>query len=351
MSSLSSGEVDDPLASSLHDDNRILRSPAINKSDSDQRLGSDHERWWEEQGAQAVVRWDTATPTSTGRHRRSVTHGWTAALIGAAKELNKVDENQLHCIACLLKGPDEHLSTGADAWVRVNEPDSDHCDGDLCSMVASRGLQGIVLSRTESAEQVQAIKARLRADVMIVALLQTAAGIENAAAIASAHGTRRLVFGSAGLGHELCIPGGAAALLYAGLRLVMASLAANLPGRIDGPSADLGDMVGLAEDLRHSISVGFTGKLCVHPHQLRMTNSALTPRSSKLAWARRVLAATHASAGSAVRVDGEMVDWQQIEVAQYIVSRAALFDLTDVGHRGPVVGPLRIPPHRGTAGP
>jgi citrate lyase beta subunit len=39
--------------------------------------------------------------------------------------------------------------------------------------------------------------------------------------------------------------GGAAALLYARSRLVMASFAAGLPGPIDRPTVDLDDMVGL----------------------------------------------------------------------------------------------------------
>ena len=173
----------------------------------------------------------------------------------------------------------KHLSGGGAAWVRVNGPDTDLCSGDLRAVVATPGLRGVVLSRTESAEQVQSVKAQLRAGVMVVALLETAAGIENAGAIAAAHGTSRLAFGSADLGRKLGIMGGAAALLYARSRLVMASCAAGIPGPIDGPSVDLDDIVGLGEDLRHSIGLGFAGKLCLHPRQLRMTNSAFNARA------------------------------------------------------------------------
>lgn len=75
-----------------HDDNRISPVVGRQQSDSDQRLGSDHERWWKSEVAKAIVRWNTATP-NTGRQRRSVTHGWTAALIGASMDSSKVDEN------------------------------------------------------------------------------------------------------------------------------------------------------------------------------------------------------------------------------------------------------------------
>jgi citrate lyase subunit beta / citryl-CoA lyase len=222
-----------------------------------------------------------------------------------------------------------HLSGGGNAWVRVNGSDTDLCSGDLRAVVAAPGLRGVVLPRTESADQVRAVKAHLRAGVAIVAMLETAAGIENADGIAAARGTLRLAFGSPGLGRELGIAGGAAALLYARSRLVMASCAAGLPGPIDGPSVDVDDIVGLGEDLRHSVGLGFTGKLCLHPRQLCMTNSAFAPAPSKLAWARRVLAATRASPTSVIRVDGEMVDWQHIDDARHIVARAALFDPAD----------------------
>jgi citrate lyase beta subunit len=133
----------------------------------------------------------------------------------------------------------------------------------------------------------------------------------------------------------------AAALLYARSRLVMASCAAGLPGPIDGPSVDPDDIVGLGADLRHSVTLGFTGKLCLHPRQLRMTNAAFAPAPSKLAWARRVLAATRRSSTSVARVDGEMVGWKHIDAAQHTVARAALFDPAEAGLGEPLACRLR----------
>jgi citrate lyase subunit beta/citryl-CoA lyase len=238
----------------------------------------------------------------------------------------------------------QHLCTGGSAWVQVNRPDSDLCRSDVRAIVRSSGLQGVILSRAESAEQVQAVKSQLRAGVMVIPLVQTAAGIENACALAAAQGTLRLAFGSRDLQDQLGIPGGAAALLYARSRLVMASSAAGLPGPIDGPSVDLDDIVGLGEDLRHSIGLGFTGKLCLHPQQLCMTNSAFAPTQSMLAWARRVLAATHTSPDSAVRVDSEIIDRWHIKAARYIVTQPARFHPAESAHGGPVGLPLRTRP-------
>jgi citrate lyase subunit beta/citryl-CoA lyase len=226
----------------------------------------------------------------------------------------------------------------------VNRPDSDLCRSDVRAVIRSSGLQGVVLPRTESAEQVQNVKSQLRAGVMVVPLVETAAGSENAGAIAAAHGTLRLAFGSANLGRELGIMGGAAALLYARSRLVMASFAAGLPGPIDGPTVDVDDIVSLGEDLRHSVALGFTGKLCMHSRQLRMTNSAFVSAQSMLAWARRVLAVSHGSPDPAVRVDGEIIDWRHIKAARHIRARPARFDPTDAAPGGLVGRPRRTRP-------
>ena len=257
-----------------------------------------------------------------------------------------VENKELACRAVT-----HHLFGGGNAWVRVNGSDTDLSGASIRAVAASPGLQGIVLSRTESVDQVEVLKAHLRADVMIVALLETAAGIENAGGIAAAHGILRLAFGSADLGRELGIMGEAAALLYARSRLVMASRAAGLPGPIDGPSIDLNDMVALDEDLRHSVGLGFTGKLCLHPRQLRMTNATFAPTPSALAWARRVLAATHGSAAPAVRVDGEIVDCQRIEAARCIVARAALFDPAEARPQRAVARALRAWSHHDDVSP
>jgi citrate lyase subunit beta / citryl-CoA lyase len=52
----------------------------------------------------------------------------------------------------------KHLSGGGNTWVRVNGSDTDLCSGDLRAVVAGPGLRGVVLARTESADQIGAVK-------------------------------------------------------------------------------------------------------------------------------------------------------------------------------------------------
>ncbi|OYX88273.1 MAG: CoA ester lyase, partial [Azorhizobium sp. 32-67-21] len=55
---------------------------------------------------------------------------------------------------------------------------------------------------------------------------------------------------------------------------------------------------------RHAASLGFGGKLAIHPRQVAPIRAGFRPSDDELAWAERV----HASGDGAARVDGAMVD-------------------------------------------
>jgi citrate lyase subunit beta/citryl-CoA lyase len=217
----------------------------------------------------------------------------------------------------------EYLTGTGRAWVRVNGTETAEWADDLAAVAAAPGLLGVLLPKSEAAEQVRATAARLPAGTAILALVETAAGIQNAPAVAAAPATARLAFGSADLCRELDITGDATALLYARSALVIASRAAGRPGPVDGPTVALDDAGVLRADLEHARSLGFTGKLCLHPRQVGPANSAFAPSEAELTWARRVVAVAGDSAGAAVRVDGEMIDRPRLAAARHILERAA----------------------------
>jgi citrate lyase subunit beta / citryl-CoA lyase len=215
-----------------------------------------------------------------------------------------------------------YLTGTGRAWVRVNGTDTAEWADDLTAVAAAPGLLGVLLPKSETAEQVRATAARLPAGTPILALVETSAGIQNAAALAAAPATARLAFGSADFCRELDIAGDATALLYARSALVIASRAAGRPGPVDGPTVALDDTEVLRTDLRHARSLGFTGKLCLHPRQVGLANSAFAPSEAELAWARRVISVAGDSSGAAVRVDGEMIDRPRLATARHILERA-----------------------------
>ncbi|MGV9361319.1 hypothetical protein [Amycolatopsis sp. NPDC003731] len=102
----------------------------------------------------------------------------------------------------------------------------------------------------------------------VVALIETALGVERAGELAAVPSVRRLAFGSVGL------------------------------------AAQLGVAPEDRDPFVYARSLGFGGKLCLHPRQLGPVRDGFALKEAERAWARRVLAA-----GDGVSaVDGRMVD-------------------------------------------
>lgn len=189
----------------------------------------------------------------------------------------------------------EALSNGMTAWVRVNGMETDYWADDLAALSKAPGLRGVMLAMTERPEQVTHTAMRLHAGTPVVALIESAVGIENATAIASAPGTFRLAFGVGDFRRDTGASDEPMALAYARSRLVIASRVGQLPGPIDGPSVGmLGD--DLLEACKVTASMGMTGKLCLLLEAADTINKGLSPSESEIRWAHELLSAHAAGA-------------------------------------------------------
>jgi citrate lyase subunit beta / citryl-CoA lyase len=189
----------------------------------------------------------------------------------------------------------EALATGASTWVRVNGPESEYWADDLAALSQAPRLQGIMLSMTETADQIAATASRLPGGTPIIALIESAMGIENAAMIATAPSTFRLAFGVGDFRRDTGTADTPAALAYARSRLVIASRVGGLPGPIDGPSVDAAERE-LLEASRLSREMGMTGKLCLAPAAAETINKGLSPSEAERQWATDLLAAHESGA-------------------------------------------------------
>ena len=81
----------------------------------------------------------------------------------------------------------------------------------------------------------------------------------------------------------------------AGVDAVIAARVAGLPAPIDGVSTVIHDADEVEELVRYARSLGFRGKLCVHPAQLAPTARGLAPTEDEITWAHQVLQAGKAS--------------------------------------------------------
>ncbi|HAM25974.1 MAG TPA: CoA ester lyase [Microbacteriaceae bacterium] len=185
----------------------------------------------------------------------------------------------------------EWLASGS-GWVRVNDATSDHWREDLAAVGASEGLRGVMLAKVESAEQIAGTAGLLPDGTRIVALIESARGLEAASEIARETATFRLAFGSGDFRRDTGVSDDPVALAYARSRLVVASAAAGLPGAIDGP-AITDSPAALTAAALHSRTMGLTGKLTLRGDHAALINDAMSPAAAELAWARRLVDEAH----------------------------------------------------------
>lgn len=100
-------------------------------------------------------------------------------------------------------------------------------------------------------------------------------------------------------------------------------LAASAFGRLalDAVHLDILDVEGLQEEARDAAAVGFDVTVCIHPSQIPVVRKAYRPSHEKLAWARRVLAASRSERG-AFAFEGQMVDSPVLTHAETMLRRA-----------------------------
>ncbi len=175
------------------------------------------------------------------------------------------------------------------AWVRINDHSTPWWERDVAALAGLPGLAGVVLAKTEAAEHVTETFDRLGGATPVLALVESALGIEESVAIARARGAFRLAFGSGDYRRDTGTSADDLAMAYPRSRLVVASRIGDLPGPIDGPTVSTSHPV-LREQSAVTVSLGLTGKLCLDPEQAPVINEVISPAPSDVAWAQAFLA-------------------------------------------------------------
>ncbi len=178
------------------------------------------------------------------------------------------------------------LSEGHDDWVRVNGFGTEWWAGDL-EMLTGTSVGGVMLAMVESVDHVTETAKRLP-NVPIVALVETARGLERITEIAAAKGTFRLAFGIGDFRRDTGFGDNPTTLAYARSRFTIAAKAAHLPSAIDGPTVG-SSALRLSEATAVSVEFGMTGKICLTPDQCPTVNEGLSPSVEEIGWAKEFL--------------------------------------------------------------
>lgn len=214
--------------------------------------------------------------------------------------------------------------------VRINGFDTPWGRADAEAFAEAK-IDALLIPKVSSPAGIGAVAA-LVPDLPLWAMMETAAGVLDAAAIAAHPRLQGMVMGTNDLARELGSRTRADRLpLQAGLGLCL--LAARAQGRIivDGVYNAFRDEAGLRAECEQGRDMGFDGKTLIHPDQLAIANAVFAPTMAELDLARRQIEAFDLAraAGQAVAVvDGKIVENLHIVTARALIARAGAIAAT-----------------------
>jgi citrate lyase beta subunit len=212
--------------------------------------------------------------------------------------------------------------------VRINSLDSPFWRDDLDAVLPAQP-DALLLPKATDAEGVAEVAHRLGESVPLIVLIESGRGLLNIAEIATAHpGVAGIAFGAEDFTTDigaLRTPGGDEVLMARATVVLHARV--NGHAALDTPFVDLHDLDGLRADARRALTLGFTGKLAIHPRQIEVLHEVFTPTADEIDRARRLIAAhdEQQAAGSGVfAFEGRLIDMPMVRAAERVLARARM---------------------------
>ena len=230
---------------------------------------------------------------------------------------------------------------GCETIVRINSIDTPYWQLDLDTVLPCKPNL-ILLPKTGSSADVLAADDYMTAleeklglapnTVGLMPLIETAMGVENAFAIASA--TKRvkaLFLGAEDLTADLQCKRTKEGreIEYARTRLVVAARAAGVDV-YDTPFTDVNDDEGIWTDARLAKALGFTGKASISPRHVEVINAVFSPTEKEIDYAYEVLDAIETAkrqGKGAIALHGKMIDAPIVARAQRTIDMAKALGL------------------------
>ena len=220
--------------------------------------------------------------------------------------------------------------------VRINSVDTAYWQKDLETIVPCKP-DFIMLPKSSCPEDIQTAADYLtlcekqqgieEGTIGMIALIETALGVENAFRIATASKRVKALFlGAEDLSADLRCKRTkeGAEILYARGRLVMAARAANIDA-YDTPFTDVEDDAGMLADAKFAKSLGFTGKAAINPRHVGVINEVFSPTEAEIAYAHEVMEAiaeAKAQGKGAIALHGKMIDAPIVARAEQTLAAA-----------------------------
>lgn len=208
--------------------------------------------------------------------------------------------------------------------VRLNGLDTEWGAADAAAF-AGLELEGLLLPKVNGPEDLDRLAAAAPGRPLW-AMMETCAGVLNAAAIAAHPALAGFVIGTNDLAREIgCRHRPDRLALMTALQTCLMAARARGLVCLDGVYNAFKDEQGLTWECEQGRDLGFDGKTLIHPAQIEIANACFGPGEEELALARRQIAAFEEAQaqglGIAV-VDGRIVENLHIVTARQTLARA-----------------------------
>ena len=230
---------------------------------------------------------------------------------------------------------------GCETIVRINSIDTPYWQKDLDTVLPQQPNL-ILLPKTNSAADVLAADAYMTAleeklglannTVGLMPLIETALGVENAFAIATASKRVQALFlGAEDLTADLQCKRTKESreIEYARTRLVVAARAAGVDV-YDTPFTDVNDDEGIWVDARVAKALGFNGKASISPRHVDVINQVFSPTQKEIDYAYEVMDAitlAKEQGRGVIALHGKMIDAPIVARAQQTIAAAEALGL------------------------
>lgn len=235
----------------------------------------------------------------------------------------------------LVRNALRHVSFGdAERMVRINQLPEGIKD---LRHIIPHNVQTILIPKCESGEHILEVEREIERlstlhnvedRVLLLPIIESALGVVRAFEIASASNRNcAIAIGledyTADIGVTRTNAG--AESLYARSAIVNAAKAAGLQA-MDSVFSDVGDDEGLRQSSLEAKAIGFDGKGCIHPRQIKIVHEAFAPTVEEVAYATSVLEAfedAQRNGSGVVALGSKMIDAPVVRWAQRVLALAS----------------------------
>lgn len=233
---------------------------------------------------------------------------------------------------------------GAERMVRINQLPKGLDD---LKFIIPHNVHVILIPKVESAEQINLVEEKveelkkifkIKNEIYFMPIIESALGVIKSFEIASASKYNcALAVGledyTADIGVERTIEGNES--IFARSMIINAVKAAKIQA-IDTVFSDVSDMEGLRNSVLEAKSLGFEGKGCIHPRQIKIINETFLPNEKEIDKAKKIVLAfeeAESKGQGVVSLGSKMIDAPVVKRARRIVKLAEENNLLDENWR------------------